>query len=176
MELLNLDLRKLCGLSVRERFDESYVPVTESGCWIWLGKTGGKANGRFMYGKIYMDGKYRPAHRVSYQLHNGPLSDDDVVMHLCDTTLCVNPRHLRKGTQGDNVRDCITKGRRVLGPTGGVRNGRAKLTDADVAAILSDDRSLKVIGDDFGISDTHVLRVKRRENWRDVVLMPPEGD
>lgn len=34
-----------------------------------------------------------------------------VVMHSCDQPRCVNPEHLHIGTQGDNVRDSICKGR-----------------------------------------------------------------
>lgn len=32
-------------------------------------------------------------------------------MHVCDNRRCVNPNHLKVGTQRDNVMDCIGKGR-----------------------------------------------------------------
>ena len=51
------------------------------------------------------------AHRFSYVLHNGPVPEDMVVMHLCDTPLCVNPEHLRLGTQKDNLQDMYSKRR-----------------------------------------------------------------
>ena len=34
-----------------------------------------------------------------------------IVMHTCDMPACVNPAHLRVGTQLNNVRDSIAKGR-----------------------------------------------------------------
>lgn len=55
---------------------------------------------------------------------------------------------------------------------GGRRRGTArsdsKLTEADVIAIRADTRTQKAIGADYGISDTQVGRIKRREKWAHV--------
>lgn len=79
-------------------------------CWVW---TGGKTIAG--YGSCYMNGEYEKAHRVSYRLNKGPIPEDMIVMHTCDNPSCVNPVHLKIGTQKDNMQDMIKKGRRRLG-------------------------------------------------------------
>ena len=71
------------------------------------------------------------AHRVSYELCVGLIPDGLLVLHHCDNPPCVNPAHLFLGTQRDNIRDMIEKGRKRQGE----RNGRSKLNHDDVRAI-----------------------------------------
>lgn len=65
-----------------------------------------------------MDGKYRTGtpyqvHRVSWEIHNGPIPDGLMVCHHCDVRHCVRPDHLFIGTQRDNIADMIAKGRKA---------------------------------------------------------------
>lgn len=55
------------------------------------------------YGRFWMDGRYVGAHRVSYALTNGTISDDMVIDHhpTCPKH-CVNPAHLRTVTRSQN--------------------------------------------------------------------------
>lgn len=78
-----------------------------SGCHNFLGcKTSGG------YGRIRVGGVHWMAHRYALSVHLGrPLEDGCVVMHSCDNPSCVNPMHLREGTQKDNMQDCKAKGR-----------------------------------------------------------------
>jgi len=89
-----------------ERFHERFIPVPESGCWLWLGST---SKG---YGSIRRDA-YRMAlaHRIAWELHRGPVSDDTLVLHHCDVPCCVNPYHLFLGDHVDNEQDKLAKGR-----------------------------------------------------------------
>lgn len=55
--------------------------------------------------------KTQLAHRVSFVIFNDDLAEGEVVMHTCDNTHCINPKHLVKGSVADNNRDRAIKGR-----------------------------------------------------------------
>jgi hypothetical protein len=57
-----------------------------------------------------IEGHPHRAHRVSYTEFKGPIGDK-LVLHECDNRLCINPEHLWLGTQMENVKDMIDKGR-----------------------------------------------------------------
>jgi hypothetical protein len=84
--------------------------VKSEGCWKWKGsKTPGG------YGKISVRVEGKPvtisAHRVSYELHIGQVPSSKSILHRCDNTECTNPKHLFLGTQLDNMKDKLAKGR-----------------------------------------------------------------
>lgn len=85
----------------------SRIKKTKSGCWEWLGSLSGR-DGR---ASISVDGKMRMGHRVSFEHFKGPIEKGLLICHKCDNPKCVNPDHLFKGTQKDNVYDAIKKGR-----------------------------------------------------------------
>ena len=107
---------------LQERFDAKYVPEPNSGCWLWSAAVtpSGGAKGKppkAFYGTILVGRRGTLAHRVSYQLHCGHIPSGMSVLHTCDVPLCVNPEHLFLGTQTDNMRDCVAKGRKIM-PSG----------------------------------------------------------
>lgn len=67
------------------RFEESVMPVTESGCWLWL--RGLDTTG---YGVLKVVGRDEKAHRASWEMHNGPIPQGSKVLHRCDVRCCVN--------------------------------------------------------------------------------------
>lgn len=85
-----------CGPTVREELGP---------CWVWMACVGPKGYGRFSLG-----GGPLTAHRVSYEMHVGPIGDL-CVLHRCDVPACVNPSHLWLGTIADNNADMVGKGR-----------------------------------------------------------------
>jgi hypothetical protein len=79
-------------------------------CWLW---TGPKTD--LGYGKINTGRLRYLAHRLSLQLASGEMGDGLYACHHCDTPACVRPSHLFWGTQTDNMRDALLKGRHLGG-------------------------------------------------------------
>lgn len=98
-------------LSLLKRFEEKYCPEPNTGCWLWTAALNNKGYGKI--GAYRSKGRYdwMLAHRASWFLFKGQLSDEMCVLHKCDTPACVNPDHLFLGTKGDNIRDAVHKGR-----------------------------------------------------------------
>lgn len=96
----------------RKSFDDFYTPITETGCWIWLGTSNELGYGRYYLPKN-SEGKSVAvfAHRYSYELYTGILQPGLIVCHKCDIPSCVNPNHMFIGTQADNMNDMVNKGR-----------------------------------------------------------------
>lgn len=118
-----------------ERWREKLSPTpTAEGCIEW---TGYRDEGG--YGKISAK-TVTGAHRVGYEFFNDDeLTADDVVMHTCDNPPCVNPFHLKLGTQADNNKDKANKGRSSRISLKGEQNGRAEHTEEEI-------RTLKILG------------------------------
>lgn len=86
---------------------DNAVPAPPSECWLW--EHGCDNRG---YGRLCHEGKKRLAHAVSWeQANKAKIPNGMIVMHKCDVTSCVNPRHLRLGTRTDNHADMVAKGR-----------------------------------------------------------------
>jgi hypothetical protein len=148
-------------LKLAERF---WAKVTKAGpddCWLWTAAA--KTNG---YGSFNVDGKTRLAHRVAFVLIDS-LEPGQDVLHKCDVKLCVNPKHLYAGTDYDNQRDAVVRGR--LASRRGALNCNAKLTQAKVEEIrriyaetkLSQER----IGQMYGVSQSTVSLVVLHKHW-----------
>lgn len=148
-----------------EKYRGSIAVAGPDQCWLW---TAGKFDTG--YGSVSIDGVNYRAHRLAYEAAHGEGSADGfVVRHGCDTPACVNPAHLELGTQADNLRDMIERGRHVS-PKGS-EAGRAKLTDADVVAIRSayvrgsSTHGIYGLASDFGVHPSLISRIIRRELW-----------
>lgn len=92
-------------------------------CWNWLGTLQPKT-GRPL---ISVNGKLIYAYRYSYEAWHGPVPEGMVLLHECDNKICVNPNHVRPGTQLENIADMDRKGRRgKRGPSTKVGKPRRK--------------------------------------------------
>lgn len=91
--------------SIAERLEANTIPEPNTGCLLWLA---GSSRG---YGVLTINYKAKQAHRLAYELNHGPIPVGLFVCHRCDTPACCNPDHLFLGTQRDNVRDSVSKGR-----------------------------------------------------------------
>lgn len=98
------------------------VGESPGACWEWLGYLDKDGYGKFVTTRALDGSKYpRPRtlrpHRALYEFDTGEaLGAGVVLMHFCDNARCVNPEHVRPGTQADNMRDMDAKGRRGVPP------------------------------------------------------------
>jgi hypothetical protein len=154
------------------------VQKTET-CWLWTASLRNKGYGAFGYtvnGKA-INGR---AHRFSYELHIGSIPDGLFVLHTCDTPACVNPAHLFLGTNLDNVRDMMEKGRHLSGGTHcgssgkwihGTSHHRAKLNAEKVREIRQlheDGMTNLAIGKLFNVSVGTVSNVINHISWKHI--------
>lgn len=139
-----------------DRFHAGYVPVTESGCWLWV-KYG------VLYGYMYFRGVQTGAHRVSWVLHNGEIPPGLVVRHKCDTPRCVNPSHLELGTVKDNAEDMVKRG----GNRDSV-NARKPAPDDVIRQIFHDDRPIRSLASVYGLHPNTILHIKTGAKWGSV--------
>lgn len=93
---------------ISERFWKKVKKGGPDDCWIWTGCVNGGG-----YGQISAGGPRRmiPAHRVALLLDGTDVPLGKYVLHKCDNPPCVNPRHLFVGTNSDNMKDMVAKGR-----------------------------------------------------------------
>lgn len=145
------------------------------GCWEWTAGRSGTG-----YGALSIrlpggtPGKLRwlqlKPHRVSWELHNGPIPDGLLVCHRCDNPPCVRPDHLFLGTHADNMRDMAMK-KRAGGFRPGKAHPRAKMSDEIVRAVrylVAFGHSHHTVAECFGVTRPAVSQVIRRSNWKHV--------
>lgn len=140
--------------SLTERFWEK-VMKDVSECWIWIGA-------RIPGGYGHFD--QRGAHRVSWELHFGPVPEGQHVLHHCDNKACVRPDHLFLGDQKKNMEDKMTKSRQARGS----RQGKSKLTENDVIDLRILDIPLSALAQLYQISIRQVCNLKKRRQWQHI--------
>lgn len=133
------------------------VQKTET-CWLW------KATTCRGYGQFWKpDGHRILAHRMAWELTNGPISDGLFVCHNCpggDNPLCVRPDHLFLGTQRTNMRDMVAKG----------RSPNAKRTPEEVLEIrawLTDGVGPTEIARAYDMSRSGIKAIQKGRSWKD---------
>jgi hypothetical protein len=152
---------------LREAFNARYLVNQETGCWEWTGEKSKGNYGQYQTAKFREPGaqKYTRkriyAHRLSWELHYGPIPDKLEVCHRCDNPPCVNPRHLFLGTHAENQRDMAEKARSQRGE----RQHRARLTEFAVREIMASTESNIVLGRRFGVNDATISNVRCGATW-----------
>lgn len=156
-------------------------------CWLWIA-----ARDKDGYGRFFLNGQTRRAHRVSYEIVHGPIPDELETLHSCDNPPCVNPNHISVGTSLDNSQDCIQKGRHIWTtnpercPRGhahylygqvvcslpGETNPAAKLTEVQVIAIRAAHAegqfNYRQIATCYGVTAECIGHIVRRRAWKHI--------
>ncbi len=147
-------------MKYKERFF-SKVQKTDT-CWEWTDDV----HGGFGYGRLWRNGRYHRAHRVSYELHKGEIPDGMQVNHTCNNSSCVNPDHLYLGTQRDNIDDRV-RADRSHRPQG-VKHPMVKLTEDKVLQIrqmIKTGMYHRIIAEVFGVHKVTISDINTRKRW-----------
>lgn len=156
-------LRKLSKAGEPQLFIDQ-LPSTGTGCIFWPYASNGEG-----YGQINVKGRKLLAHRIVCERTNGaPPSTNHFACHTCGNGHlgCVSPWHLEWKTPKQNSADMEAHGTRARGED--VKN--SKLTVSDIRSIRSmgSELSQSKIALRFGVSQTAIGKVLRRETWAHV--------
>jgi hypothetical protein len=151
-----------------------YNPAMGS-CWLWIASVQNKGYGVLDTNHSGIR-KTHLVHRIAFALANGSIGAGMKILHSCDTPRCCNPGHLFEGTQRDNMRDCVSKGRCRSGRHPGARGEKcwlALLTEQKVRDIrriyAAGGISQERLGEMFGVKRTTILGVVSRRKWAHVM-------
>lgn len=161
--------------SITKRF---WSKVDTSGgpdaCWLWVGGLNGKAKANH-YGMLRLYGRKgikKYAHRLSWEIHYGPIPEGAEVCHNCpggDNPACVNPSHLFIGSHADNMRDMARKGRAGGPGTPGTRHPMARLNESQVRSIraaVTSGETCPSVAVRYGLSRSTVQKIANRKLWK----------
>lgn len=156
---------------VEQRFWRYVTPGAPDECWEWKG-----GRSRFGHGVISLggaNGTKTNAHRISYLIHFGNLPESDgktnCVLHSCDNPACVNPAHLRLGTQKENIGDVKLRDRRDnTYQKKRDAHPNAKMTMAQVMAArdrVANGGSMAQIAKEYGVT-RQAVRYACKRGWQ----------
>lgn len=115
------------------------------------------------YGNVTRKGRSQRAHRVAWEIANGPIPVGKVVRHVvCANPPCVLVGHLALGEPVDNSRDMVRAGRQA-------RLGRPRFSDEDIQAVVGLvglGWAQKQAASLFGMDPSHVSRLVRGHSGR----------
>jgi hypothetical protein len=134
-------------------------------CKIWTG-----ARSKAGYGQRRIKGVTYYVHRQEWEKHHGPIPPGILIRHTCDNPPCYEISHLVPGTDATNKADSVAKRRHCFGE----KVNTAKLTEAQVIAIMADTRPQKIIASEYPVSVSMISHIKRGHSWRHI--HPPRGN
>lgn len=143
------------------KFQSRFDRLGEDECWPWHYHANHHGHGR-----MYVQGRNVMASHIALELDGRPRPEGLCALHSCDNPPCVNPKHLRWGTQIENISDRVERGRN--GSALGVRNFHAKLNEADVLEIRNNPISSKILSEKYGVSRVMICKIRRGESWTHV--------
>lgn len=157
------------------RFREKVAQGAINDCWSWMGARTVKGYGYFRKRHpVTRRDTSLMAHRFAWVLeHKRIVPSGLLVCHHCDNRLCVNPTHLFVGTNDDNMRDMVRKGRASREPRmQGEGHTLAVLTEREVRAIrriyAAGGVSQKALGKRFGVSEGNIYMITKGKTWRHI--------
>jgi len=147
--------------------EEFWALVVKCGpdeCWVWKGhcRTSG-------YGHFTINYRSYRAHRLAYLFAYRHLGRRDIVRHSCDNPPCCNPKHLVVGTNKENTRDMLNRGR--CNPPVGMRSASSKLCDYQILEIrklagmgIAQLEIIRTLG--LGVNQSQISRIVSGKTWK----------
>lgn len=132
--------------TIQDVINKFVLPVTESGCWLWMGCDDG--NG---YGAVTYRRKRWLAHRLLFIHFKGEVPKGLELDHLCRVRCCVNPHHLEPVTRAVNVARGLKK-----------RQTHCKRGHE----LTGDNIYIKPGSGDRGCHQCMLDYLRRRDNWK----------
>jgi len=139
-------------------FDEN-LQLVQDCCTEWPFRCNPKG-----YGTIMVKGKFWLVHRLAYTQVCGDIPPELLVCHRCDNRKCFNPSHLFLGTDLDNCRDRVAKGRSVI--LTGFDHPRSSVTHDDIIKVLQHESpSIRLVASETGIDPNIVKNILYGKSW-----------
>ena len=140
------------------------ISVDTDDCVLWP-----YAHSENGYGRVEVDGILRGAHIVAWAFaHNAPIPQYKIrnkntlnVLHTCDVRGCINPKHLFRGTQKENILDMIRKGRWATGKAHRLTHEKVH----EVRALVSKGMPSSEIAKMYGLTYVSVYRIATRRSY-----------
>ena len=151
--------------SLEARFWEKVNVRGPDECWLWLGAV--TTSG---YGVLQRGGRGEGlirAHRLSFEIENGPIPDGSLVLHFCNIKTCINPAHLFDGDYSQNLQQAWDDGLRQH-PGRALAESAAKLSPEDVILIRqrrASGEALAPIAKDFMVTISCISSAARGVTW-----------
>ena len=102
---------KAVGNTPSERFWSKVALTADiNRCWLWQGST----NNHNGYGTLRVNGQGWLAHIYAWYITYGE-KPTLKLLHSCEVAHCVNPHHLREGTQKENIHEMMLRNRYYQG-------------------------------------------------------------
>lgn len=143
---------------IKAKFIKNVDKNGPNGCHIWNGSIIPISG----YGRMKIDGRVIRAHRFAYILFKGPISEDKIIMHTCNNKLCVNPDHLKEGTNAENSQQMVNDGRQVCG------NAKLTIYVSEIRELYNTGNySYENLAEMFNVTKGAIALIIRNKNWKD---------
>lgn len=138
-------------------------------CWEWKGYRHERGYGYFKYEPR---GKLLKTHRIAYTISKGIIPEGLLVRHQCDNPPCCNPNHLLVGTNADNTKDKLERGRMVSQP--GEKNHFHLLKAEQVIEIRKNykfggNAEFIATGKKYNVSRDCIYNIIHKKSWRSLL-------